>query len=150
MDDEIPIEEVQCAINSLKRNKSAGTDNLLNEYFLDAGDILAVHLTDLFNGIFNSGTFPALWSQGIIVPVFKKGDLTDVNNYRAIILVSCMAKLFTNILNKRICKWAETNEKISDAQFGFQKGNRSQMLYLSYFRLSNIFLIKINSCIVRL
>ena len=53
---------------------------------------------------------------------FKKGDLTGVNSYRAITLVSCMAKLFTNIINKRICEWAEKNDTISDAQFGFRKG----------------------------
>lgn len=89
---------------------------MLNEYFLDTGDILAGHLTDLFNGIFNSGKFPKMQSE------FKNGDTTNVNNYRAITLVSCMAKLFTSIFNKRLCDWAENNDKLFESQFSFRKG----------------------------
>ena len=57
---------------SLKHSKSPGEDNVLNEYFIDAGDILLSHLTDIFNGIFNCGIFPESWSKGIIVPFLKK------------------------------------------------------------------------------
>ena len=110
-------------IKSLKHSKSPGEDtcNVLNEYFIEAGDILLGHLTDIFNGIFNSGIFPESWSKGIIVPVFKKGDPTLVDNYRAITLSSCMSKLFTSILNSRIYSWAEQHDKLSDAQFAFRK-----------------------------
>ncbi len=48
--------------------------------------------------------------------------MDDANNYRGITLVSCMGKLFTTILNKRLTRWCETNETITDAQFGFRKG----------------------------
>ena len=59
--------------------------------------------------------------------IYKKGDASNVDNYRGITLVSCMSKLFTSILNKRITvlceylKFAKFNI-ISDAQFGFRKG----------------------------
>ena len=38
----------------------------------------------------------------MIIPVHKKGDKSDVTNYRGITLVSCISKLFTAVLNKRI------------------------------------------------
>ena len=63
-----PPKKSRVCNNTPKRNKLAGNYNLL----LDAGDILAGHLTDLFNGIFNSGTFLTLWSTGILVPFSKK------------------------------------------------------------------------------
>ena len=121
LDRVITTDEVTNAIKSLKNSKSPGLDNILNEYFLEAGDILIGHLTDIFNGIFNSGVFPESWSKGIIVPVYKKGDPTLADNYRAITLSSCMSKLFTSILNNRIYTWAEEHERLSDAQFGFRK-----------------------------
>ena len=43
---------------------------------------------------------------------------------RGITLVSCFSKIFTGVLNNRIMKWAEENDILSDAQFGFRK-NRS-------------------------
>ena len=60
--------------------------------------------------------------DGIIVPLFKKGDVNNVRNYRGITLVSCLSKLFTSILNKRIEKFCHENNAISDAQFAFVKG----------------------------
>ena len=122
LDKPITFEEVKEVISSLKRNKSFAGDKLLNEYFIESLDILSSHLVDIFNAILNSGYFPNQWSEGIIVPLFKKNDPCDVNNYRGITLVSCFSKLFTGILNNRVTKWAENNNILSDSQFGFRKG----------------------------
>ena len=62
----------------------------------------------LFNGILVSGLFPESWSIAVMVPVFKRGDPSDPNNFRGISLVSCLAKLFTHITNNRLIKWANT------------------------------------------
>ena len=102
MDKPITVFEIETVIRSLKRNKAAAGDQLLNEYFIESADILSGHLVDLFNAILNSGFFPSQWSEGIIVPLFKKNDPNDVNNYRGITLVSCFSKIFTGILNNRL------------------------------------------------
>ena len=36
----------------------------------------------------------------------KKGDENDVNNFRGVTFVSCMFKLFTAVLNKRVNSWS--------------------------------------------
>ena len=74
----------------------------------------------LFNKIFNSGHYPENWSTGCIVPIFKKGDKNDPNNYRGITLVSCLAKLFTSTLNQRLLEWDKEYNITTDAQFGFK------------------------------
>ena len=118
----ITLEEVNLVIRSLKRNMSFSSDQLLNEYFIESFDILSGHIVDIFNAILNSGVFPSLWSEGILVPLFKKNDPNEVNNYRGITLVSCFSKLVTGVLNNRIKKWAENSDILSDSQFGFRKG----------------------------
>ena len=122
LDSSITAAEVQKCMNSLKQGKACGTDNLLNKYFLEAGDIVLSHITDLFNAIQDSGCFPDNWTEGIIVPLFKKGNENDVNNFRGVTLVSCLSKLFTAVLNKRVNDWSEKYNTVSDAQFGFKKG----------------------------
>lgn len=77
-------------------------------------------LYSLFHCILDTGFFPKSWSSSIIVPVYKKGDCTNPDNYRGISLVSNMAKLFTSILNNRLLDWSKTNDVITDAQFGFK------------------------------
>ena len=94
----------------------------MNECFIESSDILSGHLCDIFNAILNIGIYPKQWSEGIIIPLQKKGSGDDVNNYRGITLLSCFSKLFTSILNKRIECFCENNNTISDAQFGFRKG----------------------------
>ena len=95
----------------------------MNELFLDCTDVLLPFLTKLFNSVFLSGFFPDTWSTGCIIPIFKKGDCNDTNNYRGITLISCMGKLFTSVLNARLLKWDGENNIITDAQFGFRPGH---------------------------
>ena len=118
----ITVDEVIGAVKKLKANKACGIDNLLNEYFTHSIDIIAQHVCDIFNIILDTGFFPDQWTEGIIIPLHKKGDKHDVNNYRGITLLSCLSKLFTTILNQRIVSYCDKYNIISDAQFGFRKG----------------------------
>lgn len=122
LDQPITITEILTAIKLLKAGKAMGSDSLMNEYFIESMDILGSHLCDIFNAILNSGFFPDKWTEGVIIPIHKKGNIDDVNNYRGITLVSCLSKLFTTIINKRIESFCNNNNVISDAQFGFRKG----------------------------
>ena len=77
-------------------------------------------LHSIFNAMYNTGYFPNTLCDALIVPIYKKGNTADPGNYRGISLLSCMTKLFTSILNKRLISWAENNDVITDAQFGFR------------------------------
>ncbi|XP_053380327.1 uncharacterized protein LOC128548838 [Mercenaria mercenaria] len=92
LDSVITMEEVRQAIKSLKRGKAGGNDGMINEYFIETGDIIGSHLRDLFNIVLSSGHFPSAWMEGLIIPVFKKGDDSNVQNYRGITLVSSISK----------------------------------------------------------
>jgi hypothetical protein len=122
LDQPIIVDEILNAVKCLKSEKAYGSDCLLNEYFIESIDILSAHLCDLFNGILNSGIYPDKWMEGIIIPLHKKGNVDDVNNYRGITLVSCFSKIFTTVLNKRLENFCNEHNIISDAQFGFRKG----------------------------
>ena len=76
----------------------------------------------MFNKIFSAGFFPQSWSLGYIVPIYKKGDKNDSNNYRGITFLSNFGKPFTSIRTQRVDKWSEFNNFLSDSQFGFRKG----------------------------
>ena len=121
LNDIIVMEELEEAIHKLKNNKSCNIDGILNEFLKLCTSSIKKLLLKLFNVILDSGIFPTQWSRGEIIPVFKKGDINDPQNYRGITLVSSLGKLFTNILNKRLSLWAEKNSIIGKSQFGFQK-----------------------------
>ena len=62
--------------------------------------LLCLHL--FFNKPLISGYFPSSWAEGYIVPVHKKENVNNVNNYRGIALLSVLGKLFTQIINNRL------------------------------------------------
>ena len=58
-----------------------------------------------------------------IVPIPKKDkDLRDPLQNRCITIVSCVAKIYSSILNKRLQNFLEKNDVLSDAQNGFRMG----------------------------
>jgi hypothetical protein len=65
---------------------------------------------------------PDQWKESIIVPIHKKGDKSDCNNYRGISLLSTSYKILSNILLSRLVPY--TDEIIGDHQCGFRR-NRS-------------------------
>ena len=114
--------EISKAIRDLKLGKAAGHDEILNEYFKNAKDILLPLLVKLFNIIFETGMLPSSWLYGRIRPIFKnKGDSSNPENYRPITILSCFSKLFTSVLNNRLTTFIDTYEILQENQAGFRK-----------------------------
>ena len=71
--------------------------------------------------MFDNCVYPESWSSGIIVPIPKKGDKKDVNNNRGITLTSIFSKIFSHVLDNRLRKFVESQNHLSDCQFGFRE-----------------------------
>ena len=67
-----------------------------------------------------SGNFPTRLKYSIIKPVYKKGDRENVANYRPISLLTAFSKVFEKIIYDRLLKHIETNNILTDNQFGFR------------------------------
>ena len=114
-------DELEDAIKSLKTGKAHSSDCLINEFFIKGGLNIKQFILKLFNITVHSESWPQKWAEGVITPVFKKGDNSNATNYRAIVLISSLSKIFTSMINKRLTKWSNTNKIICEEQFGFQK-----------------------------
>lgn len=60
--------------------------------------------------------------MGNIIPIYKnKGNKNDPESFRPITLLSCIGKLFTSILFKRLSNFVEQYEILCENQTGFRK-----------------------------
>ena len=50
--------------------------------------------------MYDKCVYPSNWSPGVIVPVPKKGDNSDVNNYRGITLTGIFSFFFISYYRK--------------------------------------------------
>ena len=73
----------------------------------------------LIISIWKKEKLPEEWKESIIVPIHKKGDKTDYNNYRGISLLPTTYKILSNILLSRLIPYAK--EIIGDHQCGFRR-----------------------------
>ena len=74
--------EDQLAIEKLKNHKSPGIDQIPAE-MIKAGDrTIRCAIPKLIISIWNKEELPEEWKESIIVPIQKKEDKTDCNNYR--------------------------------------------------------------------
>ncbi|KAK6191761.1 hypothetical protein SNE40_003363 [Patella caerulea] len=93
LDKVITTQEITQAISKLKTGKSPGKDGIISEIVKNC-NCLIVPLCNFYNLLFNSSLYPSDWSQCVVVPVPKKGDVNNVNNYRGITLMNVFSKLF--------------------------------------------------------
>jgi hypothetical protein len=84
-----------------------------------------------YSSLFHVEELPQQWKESIIVPIHKKGDKTDCNNYRGISLLSTAYEMISNIILARLTPYV--SEVIGDHQCGFRR-NRSTSDQIYYIR----------------
>ena len=84
-----------------------------------------IYWTYLFNKILCFSVFPNAWKTSYVVPIPKKGNKYDPDNYRGLTLSNSLCKLFCKILNARIMNYMMERGIVCKNQLGFIKGKRT-------------------------
>ena len=71
LDIDINVEQIEAAINTLKRGRSKGADGLNSEHLIYGGPSLILWLKKIFNTIILLEEVPTCFKEGIITPVYK-------------------------------------------------------------------------------
>ena len=103
----------------MKYSYSYGPDNIPSSILINCADELSIPLTLLFNKSIQCGFMPIIWKKSFIIPLFKSGNKSDIENYRGIAKLSIIPKLLEKIITDRIMY--QVSSLISPYQHGFQK-----------------------------
>ena len=109
----------------MKNNTNTSFDRINNEMLKQSSLRLQECITKFFNIILAQGKYPSSWRENILKPLHKKGSDTDPNNYRGIVVSSCLSKLFSKILYNRIDDHVKLPNLINENQAGFRKHYRT-------------------------
>ena len=125
------VMDVMEAVAKQKHGKSPGPDGIHMEAFIHGGHRLNLYLSILFNLFLMYGYVPDAFCRATIIPLVKckSGDLSDVNNYRAIALSNSVTKILESLLYSLI----ESYDAADEYQFGFKK-NHSTALCTHVFK----------------
>ena len=138
LDPDFAMGELEMATRKLKNNKAPGEDGIIGEGMKellpipakpgfgggdgDSGPTrMAVAVLKLMNAIWRQRYIPESWRIATVVSILKKGDPSDLNNYRGISLMPVPLKLLLVILTTRIQEALESRKILTREQAGFRE-----------------------------
>ena len=118
--DSVSVREVKTALKRLNNNKAVDIMGLTAEHFKLAGHELSEFLTCFLNYVIDTGTVSMVLKEGILTPIFKKGDPSNPGNYRGITVTPVLLKILEHIINARHSLTLQNTQ--SRLQKGFTPG----------------------------
>ena len=86
----------------------------------------------LINETLKSKIFPDVLKIAKVIPIFKKGDKSNLNNYRPISLLPVLSKVLEKVINKQITSKLDELKLIDDNQYGFRTGHSTEDAVLKF------------------
>ena len=102
------------AMGKRKERKAGVKNGILLEMVRGCGGTMIDYTLDMFRTVWMEQRVPQEWTDALLVPISKKGDLTQCDDWRGISLLDVMEKVFTKVIQMRPQKVAE--ELLPDSQ----------------------------------
>ena len=86
-------------MSKLKENKSPGLDGLTSEFYIAMWKKIGPLLVEVYNESYNDGLLSKSQRESVLSLLFKKGDSSDLTNYRPISLNNIDYKILSLCLS---------------------------------------------------
>ena len=106
----------------MRTNKASGPSSIPTNILKLFKKEFSKALSDMINMSFNQGVFPNILKIANVIPIHKKGDKLDCNNYRPISLLSNISKIFEKSMHIRLVNFLRKNKLLFCHQSGFRNG----------------------------
>ena len=115
-------------LKAIKPNKSAGPDDIPPKLIKLAEPAIVSPLTSLFSFCANLGETFTDWKKARLIPVYKKNDEADTNNYRPISLLSVPSKIMESCVSAAVVRHVFQNNLVTDQQWAYREGHLTELL----------------------
>ena len=115
--------DVEKVLLNLKTNTASSPDEVSTRMLKATARQISPSLARLFNFSLRTATYPTLWKEANVTPIYKKADAHNKKNYRPISLLSCVGKAMERCIHERIFHHFTENEKLSRLQAAYTPGS---------------------------
>ena len=116
--DEKKITHVACCLHNKSSSGKDGISLKLLKYLLPG---LSKPLTLIINQSLLTGIFPDRLKIAKVIPLYKKGDDSILDNYRPISLLPAFSKIFEKIVHEQLTDYFTRHKLFFDGQYGSRK-----------------------------
>ena len=113
--------DIESLINCIKLNK--GPNSIPTKILKEFKTELSEPLSDMINVSFNEGIFPDFLKVANVIPIHKKGEKLDPNNYRPLPLLFNVSKLYEKVTHIRLTKFLTKDKVLFSYQVGFRNNH---------------------------
>ena len=113
-------DDIEDLLNNMKVTKRVGPNSIPTKFLKDFKSEFSKPLSDMINTSFTTDIFPSTLKVANIIPIPKKRDKLDCNNYRPISLLSNISKIYEKMMHVRLTSFLNKNKVLKSFQFGFQ------------------------------
>lgn len=118
----VTVGELSRIIAKLKNTYSSGHDDVSVNMVKFVHQAILEPICWVVNNSLEFGIFPEQLKLALVIPVHKKGDTTEMSNYRPISLLPSFSKIFEAVMKERIVQFMTSNKLLNDIQHGYQVG----------------------------
>ena len=116
-------EEIDKIIKSLKVNKAIGPNSISPAILRNFKKELSELLCLIVNLSFSEGIFPDPLKRAKVIPIYKKEDPLNCNNFKLISLLSNISEVFEKLMYRRLYYFLEQHDCLYTQQFGFRNSH---------------------------
>ena len=119
-------DETQKLIERINPKKSTGSDDLPGKFLIISAPIVAGPISKLFNLAIFTGEYPNALKIAKVLPIYKKGEHTDMNNYRPISILTQINKIFEQLLCNQMKAFFNNHDIFYKYQYGFRENHSTE------------------------
>ncbi|XP_039433577.1 uncharacterized protein LOC120415988 [Culex pipiens pallens] len=123
-------DDILKVLSSVDPSKGPGPDGLPPVFVKSCANSLVVPVSVIFNKSLEHAIFPDIWKLASISPIHKSGNVSKVENYRPISILSCLAKVLEKVVYDRL--FPAVRRIISANQHGFMRNRSTTTNLLSF------------------
>ena len=108
LEDIVNVDVVKQLVDKINIDKSCGLKDVNSRVVKDAMSCLIPEITLMFKNSLKLGVFPVSWSKGLLIPIPKKGNLTNIKNWqvsRMCLEISIFEKMCLRKLGFNYSRW---------------------------------------------
>ena len=111
-------------IESLSNSSTPDFLGISNKLLRTASSYVCEPIVHIANLSMINGVFPEIFKSAIVIPIHKKGDPSEISNYRPISLLPVVSKVLERIIFRRLSSFLfginPSDSLISSHQYGFR------------------------------
>ena len=97
-DFDISQQTIETICENLDIHKAKSPDEIPAIVYKRCSRAVSKSLSQIFNKIKQNSVFPDSWKNSVVVPTYKKGCMSDIENYRQVFLLTIASKIFERCL----------------------------------------------------